>query len=678
MPAKSPQNHELIWVDLLKEVGAISWLDALVLLYSKNHGFSNYKKCKQRTHTAIRSEVLQDEKVKDFLGENWGNEEKVQRVLDEMCHLLDIQCNPTRKLKVAGLPFLKCITKIYSSIYVNSHLFPLTGNEKLGVDLFKEQYQKMSHDLPIVILPTHRSYMDFLFITYIMFINELPLPIVAAGDNFKAMGKILTNLFIKGAGAFLIRRNANNKKDIEASDYYNILRAYIHSILGGGENPLEFFMEGTRTRSGQVLRPKTGLLSMVVDMFINRSVEDVYILPVSINYQRPIEEQLYIAEVCPQIGMKKPKENAKNLLTAMDRIVKRNYGKVYVRFCEPFKLSDYYETWKRTIVNENDWNEKQSILFEFTNNLASRVCLAQAYNNILMPFNLLTSSALARSFLEKPINRKQNGHNVEVKENVRIPFSYLVEDFYALEELLIKTQSQFIPGWRYHREIFDEFKLNRDGIIRYSEDRKHIEFDYNALTFQTMLYYSNQLTQMLLPIAICSLLTLTKKNFENSDTQWEQYKQIRGLLSKEFLMDNLSLEKEYKESISALENNQVSSLSKSILLKHLTYFIQCYAIFLQHLSVEEVFDKNEFLQETSRASLSSERSPFISKDMLKNMIDLVKEMEICVVVEEKQTTTIKRNDEKLKVMSYEKLSKLRDQYQQVLVMFPNVLRIVRI
>ena len=36
----------------------------------------------------------------------------------------------------------------------------------------------------MVLLPTHRSYVDFLFISYIFFAHNLPLPYIAAGDDF--------------------------------------------------------------------------------------------------------------------------------------------------------------------------------------------------------------------------------------------------------------------------------------------------------------------------------------------------------------------------------------------------------------------------------------------------------------------------------------------------------------
>lgn len=641
MPLKKPHNHRLIWTDLLKDLdisSSSSWWQVVTYLYNKEHGYSNYNRCQARNHDQVREDVYMDKRIQQYLADDDSegrNRQKIERILNEMCHQLTSQSNPSRRLKIAGVFFLKCITKVYSKVYVNNHLFPLEGALDTEPGLFKKQYLKITGEFPVVILPTHRSYMDFLFISYIMTHYEMALPIVATGDNFKAMGRFITD-YLKSTGAFLLRRTASSRTDVEANFYYDILRAYVHSILKGGENPMEFFMEGTRTRVGQVLRPKTGLLSMVVDMLIDNIVDDIYILPVAINYQRPIEEQLYIGENTPQIDMRKPKESAKNLISAFDAIMKRQYGKVYVRFFEPFRLSEYFEEWKKAkgIVSIEN-GERDGILYDFTHSLASKVCLEQANNNILMPFNLITCSLLARSFIglydtnKPPHYNAANGYRNYALENkvLRVPFYEIVRDFRLLEKLLQSTQKKFTPGWQSHLEIIEEFKLDRDGIVRPTADRRYVEFNNDALTFQTMLYYSNQLTQILLPIAICFLLPLV--GGETRDNHWEQYKEVRTLLSKEFFANETFMKQEFDVALGAIvrENKNISSDTRKMITKHLMYFINCYMKFFSYLLNHNILDRNEFFSDDYQ--LVDGKSPFptlfISKDMLNNMINLTKE-----------------------------------------------------
>lgn len=658
-------NHNRYWTDVLADLQDISWTQIISILMNTNHGFSNYEKCRKRNHTQVRQDTFLDEKVKDFAEKCTENAKKAEIVLDEMCHLLAIQTTPTRKLKWAGAFFMKCITRIYSSIYVNTHLLPVAQDSTgTGLELFKTQFLKLSNKMPVVILPTHRSYMDFLFITYVMFINELPLPIVAAGDNFKALGVTLTN-YLKATGAFLVRRNANNKRDIDASDYYDILRAYVHSVVEGGENPIEFFMEGTRTRLGQVLRPKTGLLSMVVDMYLEGMVDDICILPVAINYQRPIEEQLYIGEMTPQISKSKPKETAKNLISAFNKIMKRKYGKVYVRFLEPFKLSDYHRNWNQfRISSTEESGEKSATLHDLTNSLASKVCLAQANDNVLMPFNLMTYSMLHQSFLANQNTRD----NYALKDTepiiVGVSIADITRDFMIIEDLLKSTRLNFAPGWKGNLDILSEFKFDRDGIVRASDDRRTVEFDYDARTFHTFCYYGNQVMQIFLPIAISSLMN--KEHLaEDKLRGLNQYKDMRRLLSREFLVDDISLEKEFVDSYECIEKGLVCKPAKDMILKHLRYFIDSYLIFLRYFKGVDVMVKSEFFQHIT----SQNKGHFISKDMLNNMMNLVKDFDICRSIPEddpkSKPSTSKRREEQLEVQSIEKLIELIQKFQNV-------------
>jgi len=42
---------------------------------------------------------------------------------------------------------------------------------------------------PIVLLPSHRSYADFLLLSYIFFAYNVPVPHIAAADDFASLGK---------------------------------------------------------------------------------------------------------------------------------------------------------------------------------------------------------------------------------------------------------------------------------------------------------------------------------------------------------------------------------------------------------------------------------------------------------------------------------------------------------
>jgi glycerol-3-phosphate O-acyltransferase len=49
---------------------------------------------------------------------------------------------------------------------------------------------------------------------------------------------------------------------------------------------LEFFIEGGRSRSGKVLRPKMGMLSVITNTVLEGQVDDAMIVPVAISYDK--------------------------------------------------------------------------------------------------------------------------------------------------------------------------------------------------------------------------------------------------------------------------------------------------------------------------------------------------------------------------------------------------------
>ena len=69
------------------------------------------------------------------------------------------------------------------------------------------------------------------------------------------MNIAVVNHLLRGSGAFYMRRSF-------ASDtfYRSIFTEYVQQILCIGDRPIEFFPEGTRSRSGKALQPKLGTL----------------------------------------------------------------------------------------------------------------------------------------------------------------------------------------------------------------------------------------------------------------------------------------------------------------------------------------------------------------------------------------------------------------------------------
>ena len=151
-----------------------------------------------------------------------------------------------------------------------------------------ERLRKAAKKAPLVIVPTHRSHVDYLVISYVFYNRGLIPPHIAAGINlsFFPLGYIF-----RRCGAFFIRRTFKDNPV-----YGMTFRHYLRKILKEG-HWVEFFPEGGRSRTGKVLPPKLGMLRELLDAVADGVREDVYFCPVSISYEKVVEENAYRKEL---------------------------------------------------------------------------------------------------------------------------------------------------------------------------------------------------------------------------------------------------------------------------------------------------------------------------------------------------------------------------------------------
>ncbi|RMF15396.1 MAG: hypothetical protein D6761_07940, partial [Candidatus Dadabacteria bacterium] len=178
---------------------------------------------------------------------------------------------------------------------------------------------------PVILVPCHKSHMDYLIISYLFKQHELIPPHIAAGDNlsFFPLGPLF-----RRSGAFFIRRSFLGDQTYEAA-----LRSYIRALLRANYS-IEFFIEGTRSRSGKIMPPKFGLLTMLLDAQASLQHTECQVVPIAIDYESVLEESSMVREAQ---GGEKQKESVGALLAAR-RKLRRKYGRVYVRFGEPQSL----------------------------------------------------------------------------------------------------------------------------------------------------------------------------------------------------------------------------------------------------------------------------------------------------------------------------------------------------
>ncbi|HLY38892.1 MAG TPA: glycerol-3-phosphate 1-O-acyltransferase [Candidatus Binatia bacterium] len=179
---------------------------------------------------------------------------------------------------------------------------------------------------PLVFLPSHKSYLDALVLKYALYENGLPPNHTAGGINlnFFPLGALM-----RRSGIFFIRRSF---KDDEV--YKFVLRQYIDYLIEK-RFPLEWYIEGTRSRSGKLMPPRFGLLAYVVDAYRRGRSDDVLLVPVSIAYDQLGDVAGLAAE---ERGARKRAESF-GWFVRFVRALRRRYGSIYIRFGEPASLA---------------------------------------------------------------------------------------------------------------------------------------------------------------------------------------------------------------------------------------------------------------------------------------------------------------------------------------------------
>jgi len=190
-----------------------------------------------------------------------------------------------------------------------------------------EGVREAARKSPLVLLPCHRSHIDYLVLSYIFYTNGLIPPHIAAGNNlnFFPVGRI----FRRG-GAFFIRRSFKDNKG-----YGLAFREYLKKLMLEGYW-IEFFIEGGRSRTGKMLSPKFGVLKVIVDAIKSGAVPDVHFVPVYVGYEQVIEEKAFSRELG---GGEKKKENFGALISAT-KVLWAKYGRLYVNFGEPISCRE--------------------------------------------------------------------------------------------------------------------------------------------------------------------------------------------------------------------------------------------------------------------------------------------------------------------------------------------------
>ncbi|XP_018393603.1 PREDICTED: dihydroxyacetone phosphate acyltransferase [Cyphomyrmex costatus] len=494
----------------------------------------------------IMQAVLQDKQVKaviDTIAKTTAVgvkevENNARAMINEMASKADLAT-----VRWIGIFITKAMKRMFSKIYINEIML---SNLKKETQISQAQY---------IYVPSHRSYLDFILLSYILFSYDMALPNIAAGMDFYNM-KIVGELLRK-TGAFYIRRSFSN--DLL---YKQIFRSYINTIVSHSDRAIEFFIEGTRSRSQKSTTPKYGLLSIIIDSLLQGDVPDIYFVPMSINYERPPEELLFVYEM---LGVPKPKESTTGLFRSLSILQKPfSHGRIFFNIGEPISTSRFVDkAYRQKKLVQPSFKIPSSVV----ENIAYLILESHKKNTVLMPINII---ALL-------INEK-----IQTKPKEPYTLDLLIRDYQWFKNFLTKSLKALMYGTEtidnnmIKQEILESLKphdelivLDSSNTLKINQRHKRMkQINYSNIKGYTLSEQTLQIAVSAINIAIYSNPTLAflaevvfitatiGENGIQTEVALERYELLRRLLSTEFAMrpieDKALIKIEWEKSLNVL------------------------------------------------------------------------------------------------------------------------------
>ena len=389
--------------------------------------------------------------------------------------------------------------------------------------------RNISKKMPFVIIPCHRSHIDYLLLSYVLYKHNIQMPFVAAGTNlsFFPLGYIF-----RKSGAFFMRRSFKGNPL-----YEEVFSKYLKVLLKEGL-PLEFFIEGGRSRTGKMIMPKYGLLSMIIQAYKEGAGEDLALIPVYIGYDRVIEEKAYLKELG---GAPKAREKATDLIRS-SKVLRKRYGRVYVNIGEPMQMKSYLGAMDKK-YEDMILEERQSLYRKIGYETVVKISNV----SVVTPYALIASGLLSHDRRGMSYNDLMNVLNTfyDYLAHRQIPLAEtLANRRKAIRDALdLLEQGSLISRVGTEEEEEDEF----EEIVYSLEDDKRMNLEY----------YKNNILNYFLPISFVATSILSDNNDMVPLTQIiEDYRFFKKLFHREFIFDQTKDDLDEVNEVLAYLHNQ--------------------------------------------------------------------------------------------------------------------------
>ncbi|MBN1662170.1 MAG: 1-acyl-sn-glycerol-3-phosphate acyltransferase [Deltaproteobacteria bacterium] len=414
--------------------------------------------------------------------------------------------------------YLKEIASDYKEMLINIWYIVLTwlwNNIYDGVILDREgmaNIRNISKRMPFIIIPCHRSHIDYLLLSYVFYKNNIQLPFIWAGDN---LSHFLIGYIFRKSGAFFVRRSFKGNVL-----YSKVLAKYVKMLLQEGL-PLEFFIEGGRSRTGKMVMPKYGVLSMIIQAYQDKACDNLAAIPVFIGYDKVIEEKSYLRELG---GEQKVTESASDVIKSR-KLLRRRYGHVYVNVGRPIFLKEYLEAQENPLESMSV-EERQSLYRKMGYEIVHEISKA----SVVTPYALISAGLLSH-------DRRGIAHN-DLMEILSQFHDYLTLRKAKIAETLSDNREKAVKD---ALALLDQDKLiSRMGSEEEDED-DDVEQTVYSLEYDKRLnleYYKNGILHFFLPICFVaqSILAFREDMIPYARIA-EDYRFFKKMFWNEFIFD---------------------------------------------------------------------------------------------------------------------------------------------
>ncbi|MVF12764.1 glycerol-3-phosphate 1-O-acyltransferase PlsB [Ketobacter sp. MCCC 1A13808] len=403
-----------------------------------------------------------------------------------------------KKAQATARSYAEEIAADYSHAVIRIYYLVLTwlwnklynGVSVTGIDRLK----KVATNNEVIYVPCHRSHIDYLLMSYLLFRNRMVPPHIAAGVNLNmpVVGPIL-----RRGGAFFLRRSFKGNRL-----YTAVFNEYLNMTFDRGFS-VEYFIEGGRSRTGRLLAPRPGMLSMTVRSFLRTQRRNFVFVPVHVSYEKVLEAGTYLGEL---YGKEKQQESIFGILRTL-RKIRGTFGQVYVNFGDPIHLNDHLTEiepdWKKADYNDN---KPPPWVSTAVDQLGTQIITEINNAAVINPINLLSLVLLSTP--------KQAMDEKALATQLDFCLAYLRKSPYSNEVVVPEIDGNGIIAYCDTLEVYIRQKHPLGDVIRFTDEKSLL-----------MTYYRNNIIHVFAVISLVACLVLNNRRLQRAVL----YKQIQQL-----------------------------------------------------------------------------------------------------------------------------------------------------